>query len=242
MDFFAAFQEYVFKTKNGRANGRDIAAEIGRARHRCSSHSYCCCCAGATRKRDSSTSTHDLSTYVWHTEGDGVGISSSITANEDDRCSCRTGSSCGRKDCSSCLHSQQSNRCTSEGQHSMCDASTSSFDLSTYVWGTDGDMYTTDSGVDDNSEAGGFVRDLGLNSTNCIFRDPSEYSCSFHLPVSLRWSERYDPACFRCTAIHCKHCFQKKTKEQYKKLIFPKNKIEQTVAFRFPKLRFMSSA
>lgn len=153
MDVLEVFQEYFFKTKTGRANGADKGGENAQ---RCSITHGCCWCA---RKRDCGSSTYDLSTYIWYTEGDGVGINSSIRGDEGGCCSCRTGSS-GQKG-----RGLSQSKCCEIAQGNMFDASTSTYDLSTFVWGTDGDVYQTAADVDEHVETFDFDQDSGNRDT-----------------------------------------------------------------------------
>ncbi|CAM6108047.1 unnamed protein product [Calypogeia fissa] len=158
MDMIESFQEYFFKTKSAKGNnGGDNAVENDGSMYRCSTRGLCCC----SRKRDCGTSTHDLTTYIWHTEGDGVGISSSVRGVEDVCGSCRTGS-CGHNSKGSSFGARSQSKCCEMAQGNVCDASTSTFDLSSFVWGTDGDLYEAAAwGVDDDAEDDHFAHDLG---------------------------------------------------------------------------------
>jgi hypothetical protein len=147
MDVMEVLQEYFFK-KKVKTSGRENNAEV----------SYTCGCGSAAGKRDSGTSSHDLSTYVWCTDGDGIGISANIRTDEDDCFHCRKSRSIRKQG-----NVQSQNKgAKAESRGRMCDASTSTFDLSTFIWDTEGDLYIREAGYDEGMENKGLDKVLVL--------------------------------------------------------------------------------
>jgi hypothetical protein len=160
MDVIETLQEYFFK-KNVKVDVKNVDVDV---REYNAELSYACGCGSAAGKRDCGTSSHDLSTYVWCTDGDGIGISTNIRTDEDDCSNCRR-SRATRKQ-GSVL--SQSKDAKAEPRGRMCDASTSTFDLSTYVWSTEGDLFRKelnyDEGMDDQAFGfAPFVLLIGFN-------------------------------------------------------------------------------